>query len=141
MQPARPPLGVAAAGDQARALEHLEVSRDRGQAHGEWLRELRDGRLAVGEAGEDRATRRIGEGREGKAELVGKHLTDQLNNVSVKYQIAVCDATSLLGERAREPEVGEHAGVGEAGDGSHAVSAEGEDHEPVGVGEWGVEVA
>src|SRR4051795_7735765 len=37
---ARPPLGVAAARDQSGALEHLEVARDRGQAHRERLRQL-----------------------------------------------------------------------------------------------------
>src|SRR5215210_8695081 len=34
---AGPPLGVAAAGDQPRPLEHLEVPRDGRQAHGEGL--------------------------------------------------------------------------------------------------------
>src|SRR3954470_14580881 len=35
LQPARPPLSLPAAPDQPRALEHLEVARDRGQAHRE----------------------------------------------------------------------------------------------------------
>ena len=46
-----------------------------------------------------------------------------------------------LGQRAREAEVGEHAGVREAGDGGDAVVAEGEDHQAVGVRERGVGVA
>src|SRR4051794_14361614 len=37
---ARPPLGLAAADDQSRALEHLQMTRDRGEAHRERLGEL-----------------------------------------------------------------------------------------------------
>src|SRR5512134_584570 len=39
-EPARPPLRVAPARDQAGALEHLEVLRDRGLTHRERFREL-----------------------------------------------------------------------------------------------------
>src|SRR3954470_53898 len=39
-QPARPPLGVPAPGDQSGTLQHLEMLRDRGLAHRERLREL-----------------------------------------------------------------------------------------------------
>src|SRR5215204_1596220 len=84
LQPARSPLRLAAADNQPRALEHLEVARDRGQADRERLRQLVHGRLALGEAGEYRAARRIGEGGEGEAELVGRHVTGWFINASIK---------------------------------------------------------
>src|SRR5204863_7742822 len=84
-QPAWPPLSLPAADDQSRALEHLEVARDRRPAHRERLRQLVRGRLALGEAGQDRAARRIGERGEGEADLVGWHVTVQLNNEIIKY--------------------------------------------------------
>jgi hypothetical protein len=71
IQPAWPPLGLPSLLDEAGALEHLQVLRDRGQAHIEGSGELRNGRLAVGEAGEDRPSLRIGEGRERGAEMIG----------------------------------------------------------------------
>src|SRR3954470_4890208 len=55
LQPARGPLRLATADDQACALEHLEVARDRGLAHRERLGELVHGRLALGQARQDRA--------------------------------------------------------------------------------------
>src|SRR5829696_2568832 len=84
LQPARPRLRLPAADDESRALEHLEVARDRRQAHRERLRQLVHGRLALGEAGEYRATGRIGEGGEREAELVGRHVTVRLINASIK---------------------------------------------------------
>src|SRR5262245_46835583 len=39
LEPARPPLGLAAASDQAGAFEHFEVFGNAGQADGEWLRQ------------------------------------------------------------------------------------------------------
>src|SRR5215217_4037370 len=87
LQPARPPLSLPAAHDQSGALEHLEVARDCRQAHRERLRQLVHGRLALGESGQDRAARRIGESGEGEAELVGWHLTLLLINTSIKYQL------------------------------------------------------
>jgi hypothetical protein len=65
-------LSVAAALDQPGALEHLQVTRDRGQADRERLGQLVDRRLAVREPGEDRAARGIGEGGEREVELVGR---------------------------------------------------------------------
>src|SRR5262249_5977963 len=44
--PAGPPLGVAPALDQSRLLQHLEVLRDGGQTHLEWLGQLPDRRLS-----------------------------------------------------------------------------------------------
>src|SRR3954452_3203751 len=97
---ARPQLGVAAARDQSGALEHLEVARDRRQAHRERLRQLADGRLALRQAGQDRAARRVGERGEGEAELVGLHVTRRLNNVLVKYKSALqCDPSVLPGRK------------------------------------------
>lgn len=49
-------------------FEHLEVFRDRLQAHLEGFGQLVDGRLALGESGEDRPTSRIGKGGERDAE-------------------------------------------------------------------------
>src|SRR5919106_3464166 len=85
LHPARPPLGLPAADDQPRALEHLQVARNRRQAHGEGLRQLVHGRLAFGEPGEDRPSCRIGESGEGEVELVGWHLTSSLINTDIKY--------------------------------------------------------
>src|SRR5215212_6796743 len=78
LQPARPPLRLPAADDQPRPLEHLQVTRDRRQAHRKRLGELADRRLALREPAQDRAARRIGECSEGLAELVGRHLTARL---------------------------------------------------------------
>src|SRR5207249_10073897 len=61
------------------------MARDRRQAHREWLRQLVHGRLALGEAGQDRAARRIGESGEREAELVGWHVTVRLINPTIKY--------------------------------------------------------
>src|SRR5438445_618309 len=82
LEPAGPPLRVAAPRDQAGVLEHLEVLRDRGKAHGEGLRELGDGRLAGGQTGEDRPPRGIGDRGERRAQRVGRHpyCTFRLNN-------------------------------------------------------------
>src|SRR4051812_22930754 len=93
LQPARSPLSVPAADDQSGALEHLEVARDRRQAHREGLRQLVHGRLALGETGDDRAARRIGQSGEGEAELVGRHVTVWLINVIIKYQLRLQNAT------------------------------------------------
>src|SRR5438445_258104 len=71
LQPAGPPLRLAAALDQARALEHLEVPGDRGEADVERLGQLHHRGLARSEARQDRAARGIGEGGEGAAEAVG----------------------------------------------------------------------
>src|SRR2546421_312320 len=65
VQTGRPPLGLATALDELRALEHLQMLRDRRQAHVERLRELGHGGLA---SGEDRPPRGIGKGRERQAQ-------------------------------------------------------------------------
>src|SRR3989442_3347469 len=59
LEPARPPLGVAALRDQARTLQHLEVLRDCGLADHERLGQLRHRCPARGEPGEDRTPCRI----------------------------------------------------------------------------------
>src|ERR671919_935519 len=86
LHPARPPLSLPAADDQPRSLEHLEVARDRRQAHRERFRQLVHCRLALGETGQDRAARGIGESGEGEAELVGRHVTAPLIKGLIKYQ-------------------------------------------------------
>src|SRR5215211_4804650 len=80
VQPAGAPLRLAATHDQPGALEHLQVARDRGQAHRERLGELVDRRLALGQARQDRAPRRVGERTEGQAQRIGRHLTMRLIN-------------------------------------------------------------
>src|SRR4051794_4430928 len=87
LHPARPPLRLAAAGDQPGALEDLEVARDRRKAHVKRRGDLVDRRLALGQAGEDRPARGVGEGGERLAELVGRHLTHLLDNENVKYSM------------------------------------------------------
>ena len=68
---ARAALRVGGVGDEAGALEHLEMLGDGGLAHGERLRELGHRRVAGREAGEDGAARGIGEGGEGGIEPRG----------------------------------------------------------------------
>src|SRR6476469_1675940 len=79
------PLRLAAPGDEAGALKHLEVLGDGGAAHLEGLGELRHGGLAKSKPGENGAPGRIGKGCERGAELVGGHsyITFRLNNCSV----------------------------------------------------------
>src|SRR6266853_2253258 len=71
LEPARPPLRLAAALDQAGALEDLEVLGDGRKADVEGLGQFQDRGFTRGEAREDRAPRGIGEGGEGGAEAVG----------------------------------------------------------------------
>ena len=73
LDPAWPPLRLAATRDQTGALQHLEVLRDSGQAHLEGLGQLGHRRFAQGEPREDRAPRRIGESRERGAEAIRRH--------------------------------------------------------------------
>jgi hypothetical protein len=70
LQPAGPVLGFPPTTDQPGPLEDLLVFRDGLQALVERLGQFVDRRLAVGQAGQDRPTRRVGERREGQAELV-----------------------------------------------------------------------
>src|SRR3954469_3151765 len=85
LHPARAPLRLTAADDEPGALEDLEMARDRREAHREGRRDLVDRRLALGKAGEDRATGGVRQSGEGAGELVGRHLTHRLNNETVKY--------------------------------------------------------
>lgn len=59
---------VSLHGGEARALEHADVLRDRGQRHVESTRELLDRPLASGEPSEDLAASGIGERAEGGVE-------------------------------------------------------------------------
>src|SRR3989440_1700984 len=83
LEPAGPPLRLAAALDQARALEDLEVLGHGREADLEGLGQLQDRSLARGEAREDRPPSGIGEGGKRGAEAVGRHmyLTYRLNTV------------------------------------------------------------
>src|SRR5436309_4503010 len=68
-------LGGLRAGHETGALEDLEMLRNRLDAHRERRGQLADRRFAEGEAGKDRAPRRIGKGGEGVAERVDRHLS------------------------------------------------------------------
>src|SRR3989449_5724861 len=81
LEPAGPPLRLAAALDQARALEHLEVLGHRGQADVGGLGQLQDRGFARGETRKDRAPRGIGEGGKGGAEAIGRRV--QIGTVHV----------------------------------------------------------
>ncbi len=61
VEAARSELGVSAALDQTGPFEDLDVFGNCREGHGERSCELVDGRLAVGEAGQDRASGRVGE--------------------------------------------------------------------------------
>src|SRR5918999_1369516 len=72
-QPRGAKLRRAAPRYEPRLLEHLKVLGDGLHADRERLGELVDGGLALREPSEDLPARRIGERREGGAELVGRH--------------------------------------------------------------------
>ena len=73
LDPARPPLRLAPARDQAGALEHPQVLRDGRHAHVERLGELGDRALARGQPRQDRPAGRVGEGGKRGAELIDWH--------------------------------------------------------------------
>src|SRR6478672_11245680 len=74
LDPARPPLRLAAAGDQAGMLQHLEMPRDRGPADVERFGQFRNRGFAERQPGQNRSTRWVGECLKGGAEVVGRHL-------------------------------------------------------------------
>src|SRR5262245_6288682 len=87
LQPARPPLGLARAGDQSSPLEDLEMARDRREADLERRRQFGHGRFSLGQASEDREAYGVGECGEGLAQVLvfWRHLTLSLINTLVKY--------------------------------------------------------
>src|SRR6187397_1494273 len=68
LQSTRSPLRLPSLLDETRLLEHAEVLGDCRLAHVEGCGEVLDRRLALGEAGQDRAPRRVREGGECRAE-------------------------------------------------------------------------
>src|SRR6185369_2700248 len=74
LEPARPPLRMAAARDQPGALQHLEMLGDRGRADGERCRQLLHRGLARYEPRQDGPACGIREGREGGAEVIRRHI-------------------------------------------------------------------
>jgi hypothetical protein len=74
LQARRPKLGRAAARDQPRALQHLEVLGNRLDADRERLGQLVHSCLTLCEARQDLAPRWVGEGCEGTCQLVKCHL-------------------------------------------------------------------
>jgi len=73
LEPARPELPVAAARDEAGALEHLQVLGDRRQAHVERLGQVVHGRFPVRELGQDRPPGGVGQRREGRIQPAVVH--------------------------------------------------------------------
>src|SRR5437773_2514127 len=73
LESARPPLRVAAARDEPRMLEHLEVLRDRRLTHCERLGQVHHARLARREPGENRPSRRVGQCGESHIESINAH--------------------------------------------------------------------
>ena len=69
---ARPPLRVAAARDQPRALEHLEMLRYGRLAHVEGFGQFHHRGLALHQPRQDRPPRRIGKRGEGRIEALGR---------------------------------------------------------------------
>src|SRR5579884_2503405 len=72
-QPARPPLGLPAARDEAGALQHLQVLRDRGQAHLKRPRKLGNRCFPARQARKDGPPRRIGKRGKDGAQWIGQH--------------------------------------------------------------------
>ena len=71
LDPAGPPLGFAATGDQTGVLEHLEVFGDGGHAHSKGGGQFGDRGVACDQARKDRVAGGIGESREGGAQVAG----------------------------------------------------------------------
>ena len=67
---ARPVLGALTPRDQAGPFEHLDVLGDGRKRQLEGLGELVDVRFALGEPGQDRSTRRVGQRGEGLVEPI-----------------------------------------------------------------------
>src|SRR5258706_14420335 len=82
---ARPPLRVAAGGNESGALQHLEVFGDGRLAHRKRFGQFRYRGGAGSEARKDRAPRGVGEGGKGGVEAGGAHSwkTILLNNQKV----------------------------------------------------------
>src|SRR3989442_9234183 len=81
LEAARPPLGVAAAGNQAGAVHHLRLLGSRRLAHRKRPGQLRPRRFTRRQGGEDRAPRGIGEGGKDGVEGVRR-----LHNLLVIYR-------------------------------------------------------
>src|SRR6266571_817677 len=86
-EPGRPPLTLPSPRDQTRPLQHLQMLRDRRQAHLERFCQLGHCGLPRRQACEDCPPRGVGEGPERPVKLVGRatHSTSPLNNREVKY--------------------------------------------------------
>src|SRR5580704_3725379 len=72
---ARPPLGVAAAGNQTGAFQHFQVLGDCRLRHRKRLGQLSYGSFSRGEPGQDGAAGRIGQGGEGRVQINGSSIT------------------------------------------------------------------
>src|SRR5476651_728248 len=70
IEAARPPLRLPAPRDQAAALEHLEMLRNRGERHRKGPRKFTYGRFPRHQPRQNSPPRRIGKGSKGRAERV-----------------------------------------------------------------------
>ena len=61
-------------GDQTRPFEHAQVFRDRRHAHVEGLGELGHREFAQGQTSQNRSAGGVGQGGEGRAQLIDGHL-------------------------------------------------------------------
>jgi hypothetical protein len=68
LQAASPYPAVLSRIDEAGPRQDLDMLQDGRQRHGEWMRELADGGLSLGEPRQDGSPRRVGQGREGRVE-------------------------------------------------------------------------
>src|SRR5262249_28906892 len=74
LEPARTPLRLPTADDQPSPLEHLQVLRDRRQAHRKGSRQLVHRGFPESQLAQYRPPRRISESRESRTESITWHL-------------------------------------------------------------------
>src|SRR6202008_1679999 len=89
-------LALALAGDQPGALQHREVARDRGPAHGEALGEVRGGERGLRQEGDDAPARQRGEGIEHALGSINEHV----NSMADRVALCLNDRTMSKGKAA-----------------------------------------
>src|SRR5712691_1181219 len=129
LEPGGPPLPLPAPRDQPRPLEHLQVLRDRRQAHLERFRQLGDGGLPRRQPREDRPPRGIRERRERPVEPIGRddHSTSPLYNRLVKYRLhELVSSGGSWTPTSNEQRTGErHRAFGETGETPASIARDG----------------
>src|SRR5581483_2122372 len=74
LKTAGPPLSMARASDEFGAFQHFQMFGDGRTAHVERAGEFLDRRLAAGQPRKDGPAGRVGQGREGRAQMIGNHI-------------------------------------------------------------------